>query len=71
MVDLIAKWREISRQDDCFDHMVPSDVREMLGEIERLRTAGKAALDDMGGGNDASAHLILKNNFGSSPNPCR
>ncbi len=39
---------------------------EAINEIERLRTAGKAALNDIDGGNDASAHLILKHNFGKA-----
>ncbi len=37
MTDIVERFHEISRRDDCFDHMVPSDVRELLGEIERLR----------------------------------
>ena len=35
--DIVDEFTEISRQDDCFRHMVPSDVRRLLGEIERLR----------------------------------
>lgn len=38
-MDLVEKFTEISRQDDCFNHMVPSDVRELLSEIRRLRDA--------------------------------
>jgi len=37
MSDLVKEFKEISRRDDCFKHMVPSDVRMMLAEIERLR----------------------------------
>ena len=36
MNKLVTKWRTISRQDDCFYHMVPSDVRVLLSEIEKL-----------------------------------
>jgi len=39
MADLVERFTEISRRDDCFDHMVPSDVREMLGEITLLRAS--------------------------------
>ena len=35
--DIVDEFTEISRQDDCFRHMIPSDVRRLLGEIERLR----------------------------------
>ncbi len=37
MNDLVKKWQEISRRDDCFNHMVPSDVRQLLAEIEHLQ----------------------------------
>lgn len=37
MSDIVEEFQEISRRDDCFKHMVPSDVRRMLGEIARLR----------------------------------
>ena len=37
MGDIVERFTEISRRDDCFDHMVPSDVRLMLKEIVRLR----------------------------------
>lgn len=37
MSDIVERFTEISRRDDCFDHMVPSDVRQMLGDITRLR----------------------------------
>ena len=38
MTDIVERFRELSHRDDCLDHMVPSDVREMLSEIERLRS---------------------------------
>lgn len=37
MTDIVARFKEQSYRDDCCEKMVPSDVREMLGEIERLR----------------------------------
>ena len=39
MSDLVKQWKEAARRDDLFDHMVPSDVRQLIGEIERLRAA--------------------------------
>lgn len=30
-------WKEFSRRDDCLDEMVPSDLRMLIGEIERLQ----------------------------------
>lgn len=30
--------RSIMYRDDCCDRMVPSDVRELVGEIDRCRT---------------------------------
>lgn len=39
MVDLVKRWKEAARRDDLFDHMVPSDVRQLVKEIERLRQA--------------------------------
>lgn len=35
--DIVEQWTELSRRDDLFNHMVPSDVRMMLGEISRAR----------------------------------
>ena len=37
MIDLVEKWKEAARCDDLFNHMVPSDVRLLVQEIERLR----------------------------------
>lgn len=28
-----AEWRELARRDDCFDQMVPSDLRAILNAI--------------------------------------
>lgn len=39
MADLVKQWKEAARRNDLFDHMVPSDVRQLIGEIERLREA--------------------------------
>ena len=39
MTDLVERWKLAARRDDLFDHMVPSDVRQLVGEIERLRVA--------------------------------
>lgn len=36
----LEKWIELARRDDCFTAaagFIPSDIREMLGEIRRLR----------------------------------
>ena len=43
MVDLVKQWKEAARRDDLFDHMVPSDVRLLVKEIERLRKIEVAA----------------------------
>jgi len=37
MTDLVKQWKLLTRQDDLFNHMVPSDVRQLVGDIERLR----------------------------------
>lgn len=34
----LAQWESHARRDDCFDSMVPSDLRRFVGEIARLRT---------------------------------
>lgn len=42
----LENWTALARRDDCFtaaDGFVPSDIREMLGEIRRLRE-GVAAI---------------------------
>ncbi len=41
MVDLVKKWKEVARRDDLFDNMVPSDVRMLVKEIERLQKIEK------------------------------
>jgi hypothetical protein len=33
----VVEWVEFARRDDCLDHMVPSDLRLLVGEIWRLR----------------------------------
>lgn len=33
----LEKWREWSRIDDRFEKFVLSDIRQMIGEIDRLR----------------------------------
>jgi hypothetical protein len=33
----LEKWREWSRIDDKFQKFVLSDIRQMIGEIDRLR----------------------------------
>ncbi len=43
MADIVEKWKDAARRDDLFDHMVPSDVRELIAEIERLRAENTAA----------------------------
>jgi len=34
---VLDKYLEVARRDDCFKILVPSDVRRLLGEIARLR----------------------------------
>ena len=29
------KWRELAKRDDVLDQMVPSDVRQLVGDIDR------------------------------------
>lgn len=29
----LDQWKEFARRDDCLDQMVPSDLRQLLGEI--------------------------------------
>jgi len=75
-IDLVKRWKEAARRDDLFDHMVPSDVRLLLMEIEALRTRvaaliGCEALDcpecgqvtstARGGCEICGANLSLKN----------
>ncbi len=48
MVDL-EHWKKFAREDTCLDRMVSSDLRVLVGEIERLRYALGAsivAIDD-------------------------
>ncbi len=33
---LLDEWRDISKYDDALNRFVPSDIRQMLGEIGRL-----------------------------------
>ena len=35
--DTLNDWSELSKRDDCMNRLVPSDIRLMLGEIDRLR----------------------------------
>lgn len=29
----LEEWREFARRDDCLDHMVPSDLRQLIAAI--------------------------------------
>lgn len=40
----LEHWIELARRDDWHRHFVGSDIRRMLGEIERLQHAKRAAL---------------------------
>ena len=42
MIDLVA-WRERARRDDVLDTMVPSDLRVILADMERLKSAAEMA----------------------------
>jgi hypothetical protein len=45
-IDQLDEWREFTKRDDACDHMVPSDVRALIGEIERLRNeCGKLKME--------------------------
>ena len=46
-MDLVKKWKMLARQDDLFDHMVPSDVRVLIQEIERLQKIEKEHINLM------------------------
>ena len=63
MTDIVERLRWYERNEELAS---TSFCREAADEIERLRNAGKAALNDIDGGNDASAYLILKHNFGKA-----
>lgn len=41
----LVEWVEFSRRDDCLDRMVPSDLRVLIGEIYRQRTAATKAIE--------------------------
>ena len=65
MVDLVKQWKEAARRDDLFDHMVPSDVRLLVQEIERLREREAALAGALEGCNE------LFDNYGfASESPC-
>ncbi len=51
MADLVEKWKMAARRDDVLNIMVPSDVRELVGEIEQLQSAAWAVIDIEGGTN--------------------
>lgn len=37
----LSKWKEFSKRADCLDRMVPSDVRLLVGQIDRLQNASR------------------------------
>ena len=39
MIDLVKRWKEAAKRDDVLDEMVPSDIRQLVGKIERLQNA--------------------------------
>jgi len=38
----LTEWREWSKRDDAMNLFVPSDIRQMLAEIDRLQTQIRA-----------------------------
>lgn len=46
MSELADKWRERAKRDDVCDRMVSSDVRMLVGEIDRLTTLINAPQTD-------------------------
>ena len=43
--DGLAQLAMFARRDDCLDAFVPSDIRQMAGELQRLRAALKPFSD--------------------------
>lgn len=41
----LQEWQEFARRDDCLERMVPSDLRQVVGEVERLRAEVQAYKD--------------------------
>ena len=41
----LADWRERARCDDVLDHMVPSELRILVGEIVRQRQQMEAIME--------------------------
>lgn len=35
--ETLVRWQELAKRDDWHQHFVGSDIRQMLGEIDRLR----------------------------------
>lgn len=31
----IKEWKQLARQDDCFDQMVPSDLRQLISALQQ------------------------------------
>ncbi len=65
--ELVTKWRDISRQDDCFNHMVPSDVRVMLGVIEGLSSINADLLEALKAIKAIKPHVIGGSGFQTGP----
>lgn len=42
----LKEWQHWARRDEACKLFVPSDIRQMLGEVERLRGTLKALADD-------------------------
>jgi hypothetical protein len=61
----LEQWLQWARRDDAFNYFVPSDLREMIGEIKRLREkaghveVGPEVLDDLA----MAIHRLLPGSF--------
>ncbi len=62
-MNLVEKFTKISRQDYCLNRMDPSDVRELLMEIRRLREA-LVTVANVGSGHAQQTALDALNNRG-------
>lgn len=39
--EMLENWKHVARRDDACNYFVPSDIRVMIGEIERLQAEVK------------------------------
>lgn len=59
--ETLAQWAEWARRDDACNLFVPSDMRQLIGEVQRLRRLRDNLLSYLNGISRTTAEMVRAN----------